>query len=1254
MDASTVAQHVPDADALARAQAGLAGLLSGVGAPKAAGVAAPRFRVLCLRGSAIAFVAALIARRDRRRPLLLVTAGQKEAGRLAEDLAFFLGEPQAPGGVTEPSARRVRVFPSWDVLPFATLSPPSEIIHDRVEALARLAEAANGASPRPLVPPQAASRLGALPTPSPSGGYPAGTRAVGGYPGHPAGAPVVVAPVKALLERTLPPAQLAARRRAFVVGEEVDRDALAAALAAAGYSAVPIVEDVGDFSLRGGILDLFPPGYRRPLRVEFLGDEIETVRPFDPQSQRSRGHLDGFEVLPVRELLGDEARRLEARRRLRERAGRLGLGRDAWGQLAEAIGHGFHTPGLETYLPDFHPEEATLLDYLPAGTILVRVDPLGIDKERDDYWAEIRQGHEQARREGRPVPEAAALYVEPEALDRELEARGGITVDRIELLEPTAAGADGAGAAPVVRLDTRTNEGLRTALADARSEAGLLAPLAERVKARRREGDQVVLVCHTKVQATRLAELLEPYGLKGHVEEGPFDLAGVTDGFTPAPPGLRILVGGLTSGFQFPALGLTTIAEEEIFGERRRRRPAAAEQRAAAFLSSLADLRTGDVVVHVDHGVGVYRGLVNLELSGVRSDFVHLEYQGGDKLYLPVDRINLVQKYVGEQDEEAAPRIDKLGGAAWERVKSRVKASIREMTKELLALYAQRQVVTARAFAPPDQPYREFEAAFEYEETPDQQAAIDEVLADLQKTRPTDRLVCGDVGYGKTEVAIRAAFLVVNEGKQVAILVPTTVLAQQHLQTFTARFRRYPIRVESLSRFRSAREQKQVIADLAAGKIDVVIGTHRLLQKDVRFRDLGLVVIDEEQRFGVAHKERLKQLRTQVHCLTMTATPIPRTLHMSLSGVRDLSIINTPPADRLAIRTYVTPFADDTIREAIIRELKRGGQVFFVHNRVQSIDAMEAYLRKLVPEAAIAIGHGQMREHQLEKVMLGFLNHETNLLLCTTIIESGLDFPSANTILINRADRLGLAQLYQLRGRVGRSKQRAYAYLLVPGEQILAPEARKRLEALQELSELGSGFRLAARDLEIRGAGSLLGTSQSGHIAAVGFDLYMQLMEEAVAELRGVPYEPELDPEVTLPVEAFLPADYVPDENQRLLLYKRLAQAADEEALGELREELADRFGPLPSPAERLVEAMGLKLLLRRARATAYRATDREAVVSFDGGAARVSPERIVTLVRNDPVRYRFTPDQRLVMKLSTGAPDAAIAEGRALLRALL
>ncbi len=954
----------------------------------------------------------------------------------------------------------------------------------------------------------------------------------------------------------------------------------------------------------------------------------------------------------MRELLGDEALRREARRRLRERADRLDLGRTAWGQLVEAIAQGFHTPGLETYLPDFYPEAATLLDYLPEGSILFRIDPVGIDKERDDYWAEIRQGYEQARRDGRPVPEAEALYVEPSRLDRELARRGGVTVERVELLEPAG---DGAAPAPAIRLETETNEGLRTALADLRGEAGLLAPLAERVTARRRAGDQVLLVCHTKVQASRLAELLEPYKLRAHVEEGPLDLGSITDGFAPAPGGLRIVVGGLSTGFQFPALGLTVIAEEEIFGERRRRKPAAsAEQRAAAFLSSLADLRVGDIVVHVDHGVGIYRGLLTLEVRGVRSDFLHLEYQGGDKLYLPVDRINLVQKYVGEQGEEAVPRLDKLGGTAWERVKSRVKASIREMTKELLALYAQRQVVKAHAFAPPDQSYREFEAAFEYEETPDQQAAIDEVLADLQKDRPMDRLVCGDVGYGKTEVAIRAAFLVVNEGKQVAILVPTTVLAQQHLQTFQARFCRYPIRVESLSRFRSRAEQKQLLADLAAGKIDVVIGTHRLLQKDVQFRDLGLVIIDEEQRFGVAHKERLKQLRTQVHCLTMTATPIPRTLHMALTGVRDLSVINTPPADRLAVRTYITRFDDETIREAIIRELKRGGQVFFVHNRVQSIDAMGAYLRKLVPEAKIAIAHGQMREHDLERVMLGFMNRETNLLLCTAIIESGLDFPNANTILINRADRLGLAQLYQLRGRVGRSNVRAYAYLLVPGEQILAPDAQKRLAALQELSELGSGFKLAARDLEIRGAGNLLGTAQSGHIAAVGFDLYMQLMEEAVAELKGMPHEPEIDPEVSLPVEAYLPDDYVADENQRLLLYKRLAQAADEAALGELREELIDRYGPLPPPAERLVEAMGLKLLLRRARATAYRADDRGAVISFDGGSARVSPERIVALVRSDPLRYRFTPDQRLVVKLPAGVPDAAITEGRAVLRALL
>ncbi|HWP35710.1 MAG TPA: transcription-repair coupling factor, partial [Thermodesulfobacteriota bacterium] len=923
----------------------------------------------------------------------------------------------------------------------------------------------------------------------------------------------------------------------------------------------------------------------------------------------------------------------------------LELGRPAWGPLVEAIGRGYHLPGLETYLPDFYPDAATLLDYLPDGAIVVRVDPVGIERERDDYWAEIRRGHEQARREGRPVPEAAELYVEPARLEEGLAARGGLSVEQVELLEP------GGEAVRTLRIATEATTWARPAADGRAHEGGLLAPLAERIRAARLAGEQVVLVCHTPMQATRLADLLAPYGLKPTVEEAPLDLGSVTDGVTPAPGALRIVVGRLSAGFRLPALGLTVIAEEEIFGERRR--AARPRPRAEAFLSSLADLHAGDLVVHVDHGLGLYRGLVTLEVQGVRNDYLHLEYQGGDKLYLPVDRIGLVQKYAGGS-EEGAPRLDRLGGGSWERVKSRVKASVREMARELLTLYAQRQVVRAHAFAPPDRAYREFEAAFEYEETPDQQAAIDEVLADLQRDRPMDRLVCGDVGYGKTEVALRAAFLVVNEGKQVAVLVPTTVLAQQHLATFRARFRDYPVVIESLSRFQSRAEQERIVAGLAAGTIDIVIGTHRLLQPDVRFRDLGLLVVDEEQRFGVVHKERLKQLRTQVHCLTMTATPIPRTLHMSLSGLRDLSIINTPPADRLAIRTFVTRFDDETIREAIVRELKRGGQVFFVHNRVQTIDAMAAYLRRLVPEARIAVAHGQMHERALERVMLGFLNQETNLLVCTSIIESGLDFPSANTILINRADRFGLAQLYQLRGRVGRGKQRAYAYLLVPGEQLLAPEAQKRLAALQELSELGSGFKLAAHDLEIRGAGSLLGTAQSGHIAAVGFDLYMRLLEEAIAELKGVPHEPEVDPEVSLPVEAYLPESYVADEGQRLVLYRRLAQVPDEEALAELREEMADRFGPLPPPAERLVQAMELKLLLRRARATAYRADDRGAVISFDGDSARIPPERIIALVQRDPARYRFTPDQRLVVRLPAGVPDAALSEGRAVLRALL
>ncbi|HEU0265679.1 MAG TPA: transcription-repair coupling factor, partial [Geobacterales bacterium] len=638
-------------------------------------------------------------------------------------------------------------------------------------------------------------------------------------------------------------------------------------------------------------------------------------------------------------------------------------------------------------------------------------------------------------------------------------------------------------------------------------------------------------------------------------------------------------------------------------------------------------------------------------LSSAEGDFLLLEYAGGDRLYLPVDRLNLVSRYVGADGVE--PRIDKLGGVAWEKAKGKAREAIEEMAQELLQLYAARQIEKGHAFAPSDELYQEFEASFTYEETPDQQAAIDDVLADMESERPMDRLVCGDVGYGKTEVAMRGAFKAVMEGKQVAVLVPTTVLAQQHQETFSKRFAAYPVHIEAISRFRPPREQKQIIERLNKGEVDIVIGTHRLLQNDIAFKDLGLLIVDEEQRFGVAHKERLKKYRTHVDIMTLTATPIPRTLHMSLMGIRDLSIIDTPPVDRLAIKTQVARLSDELVREAVLRELRRGGQVFFVHNRVQSIGAMADHLQRIVPEAKIAVAHGQMEEKELERVMLSFMHGESNLLLCTTIIESGLDIPLANTLIVNRADTFGLSQLYQLRGRVGRSKQRAYAYFLIPSEGAISPEARERLKVLQELTELGAGFRIATHDLEIRGAGDLLGAKQSGQIAAVGFDLYTELMDEAIRRLKGEELLERVEPEITLRIPAFIPEAYVKEQNQRLIIYKKLTQAEGDQEIDEVADELADRFGPLPEATTYLLNVMKLRLQLKKLLITTIDYDGRRLTLSFHPKTPVVA-ESIIALIQEDSRRYQLSPDYRLTADVGILPFDGLLDAARNLLKRLL
>jgi transcription-repair coupling factor (superfamily II helicase) len=705
-------------------------------------------------------------------------------------------------------------------------------------------------------------------------------------------------------------------------------------------------------------------------------------------------------------------------------------------------------------------------------------------------------------------------------------------------------------------------------------------------------------------------------------------------------PGRAAFVGPLHHGFRIPEAGLVFLTVDEIFGTRKRQAPGKAYP--SHYLTSLSELKQDDYVVHLDHGIGVYRGLKFLRVADVAGEFLYLEYEGGDRLYLPVDRINMVQKYIG--GDGAKPALDRLGGTSWEKVKAKAKKSIFAMAEELVQLYALREARAGTAFAAPDAMYSEFEAAFEYEETPDQQRAIDETLAGLQSKKPMDRLICGDVGYGKTEVAMRAAFLAVEGAKQVAVLAPTTILAQQHLQTFRRRFRHHPVRIEMVSRFLTAKEIQQVLADTAKGTVDVIIGTHRLLQKDVEFKDLGLVIVDEEHRFGVKHKERLKKLRELVDVISLTATPIPRTLHMSLVGIRDLSIIETPPLDRLAVQTYVTRYDERVIRDAILRELERGGQVFFLHNRVETIDRLALKLADLVPEAKLAVAHGQMRPKELEKVMLDFLENKTQVLVCSAIIESGLDFPNANTIIINRADQFGLAQLYQLRGRVGRSHRHAYAYLLIPGEKAITPDAERRLRALQEIDGLGGGFKLALHDLEIRGAGNLLGEQQSGQINAIGFELYTEMMEKAVSELKGEEVAPEVDPEIRLGISAYFPDTYIPDVNQRLYFYKRLASLRDTAELEELRAEIIDRFGPYGGPVHNLFLVMNLRRVLKEVLVQQISVSEGKVYLLFHPESP-VQVETLLSLIKKPNSRFRLAPDGRLSFTPTHESWDELVAE---------
>jgi transcription-repair coupling factor (superfamily II helicase) len=1062
-----------------------------------------------LEGGSKGFFISLLAREVT--PLLVVTPDQAQAEALWQAILFF----------TPPEAQEQMLLFPTDGIPHGDI-PPWDIISQRMKALRALAE-------------------------------------------HRAS--VVIAPIQGVQSQVPAKEALVSTIIRIEQGREQAREALVRTIISLGYSRVEMVEEHGEMSLRGGIMDIYPVDQDDPLRMEFFGDEVESIRLFDIETQQSQAHVKEAVITPV---------------------------------IAEGTG--------------------TLFEYLPAETRMLMDCPMEAEHEAAQFWEQLqRHGKEQG-------------YLAPDRVKAMIRERPRLEIGGWE----TAPRQD---CAPVrITLLACSNEDLSR-----RIRAEGLKVLVQEIEGWLNKGWAIYITAQTRGQGKRLVELLEEFGLK----------AGVRDAFPLHPlterGRLAVAIGDLQAGFLLPAEGLAIVTEEEIFGLKRR---AGHGRRAeAAPLSTFEDLRHGDHVVHVDYGIGLYRGLVRLEGEGVENDYLLIEYEAGDRLYVPVDRFNLVHKYIGAG--EGAPQLDRLGGQAWNRAKKRVKRAVEEAARELVEIYAARRFFEGFAFSPSNAYVKEFEATFEYEETPDQGEAIEQVMADMESPRPADRLVCGDVGYGKTEVAIRAAFKAALDCKQVAVLVPTTVLAQQHYLTFSSRLKSYPVLVEGLSRFKPRAEQKEILARLSEGKIDIIIGTHRLLREDVSFRDLGLLIIDEEHRFGVSHKERLKEMKKVVDCITLTATPIPRTLQMSLLGIRDLSLINTPPPNRQSIRTYLVNFDEEVIREAIRTEIARGGQVFFVHNRVKDIEAMAALVQGLVPDARLAIAHGQMPGRTLEQVMMRFVEKEIDLLVCTSIIESGLDIPNANTIIINHAERFGLADLYQLRGRVGRSAERAFAYLICPPRQQLSREAMRRLRAIQELTELGSGFRLAMRDLEIRGAGNLLGHVQSGHIAEVGFELYNSLLEQAIRELKGEEVRERVTPEIHLPVEAVIPPDYIAHDNQRLILYKRLAVLQEEGEVEKIRGELEDRFGPVPQSLLNLLEVIRLKIWLSQFSVKRFELGDKRAMLAF-AREGSLSAEKMVRLIEQGGGKYRLTQDMRLIFTPEASDWQGVLAETRAILQGLV
>lgn len=1023
------------------------------------------------------FIAALSSKEEIEKSYLIITDSQENALKVYQDLDTFLNKPQN-------KEESIFLFPSFDVLPYEDISSDPQIIQQRINILKHLSM--NDHNKKRII---------------------------------------LISDIKALLPKLASPQKFKKTSWKLKVGDVLRKEDFLKTLLGQNYRSVEIVEEKGEFSSRGGIIDFFPVTSENPLRLELFGDQIESIRYFNLSTQRSILKLADYTLLPSRELIAD---------------------------------------GSSNY------NYSTIFDYLSEDLIVLQNEPELIQEKTEEFQEEIEDIYQKIEKDKRElIFSPASYFITYSEICDELKRKKIINFTHF-----TEENKEG-----ISINQAEKKEYIREFILEGReitSYFGNLDLFAKDLEKWQKEKQHIIILVRNEGRAKRLAEILEERGVKrfttGRMEE-----------YAHLKSTIFISYGYLNYGFRLPNLKTVFITDQEIFGKERKKRYKLTRRKSEPF-STIMDISSGDYVVHIEHGIGIYKGIVNLDVKGVKQDYLLIEYAQGDKLYVPVDQLDLVHKYIGIKDK--TPKICRLGGVSWGKAKGKAKRLIQKLAQELYNLYVARKEIRGFAFSKDNNWQQELEMSFPYEETYDQLQALSEVKADMEIVKPMERLVCGDVGYGKTEIAIRAAFKAVLDGKQVAILAPTTILVQQHYDTFRERMNPFPINIDMLSRFRTKQEQKKVIGDLEEGKVDIIIGTHRLIQNDIRFKDLGLLIVDEEQRFGVLHKERIKKLKESIDSLTLTATPIPRTLHMSLIGVRDLSVINTPPEDRFPIATYICRRDDKVILEAIRRELDREGQIFFVHNRVRSIQKIARDLNRLFPQARIGIAHGQMVEEQLEDIMIDFLEKKYDILVCTTIIEVGLDIPNVNTIIIDDAHKFGLSQLYQLRGRVGRTDRRAYAYFLYPSYRSISDTARKRLQAIKEFSELGSGFKLAMRDLEIRGAGNLLGKEQHGSVGDVGFNLYCRLLEEAIKELReekeGKEKEEDITPIIDIKIDAYIPGEYIPDLKQRVLIYKKLAEIKDLEGLERAKEELRDRYGIYPQELRNLLEIIYLKIFLRK------------------------------------------------------------------------